>query len=88
MANHPSALKRARQAKRRQTSNRHAVSTIKTAVKKVRLALSEKNSDGAKVALKEAVTLMDRAASKKVWHKKRVSRRVSRLTIQVNLSGK
>ena len=85
MANHISALKRARQAKRHQASNRRAVSTIKTAVKKVRLALSEKNADSAKVALKEAVTLMDRAASKKVWHKKRASRRASRLTVQVNL---
>jgi small subunit ribosomal protein S20 len=59
-------------------------SAIKTHAKKVLLAVEEKNYANASGALKNAVPAMQRAASKKVLHKKAVSRKISRLAKKVN----
>jgi small subunit ribosomal protein S20 len=59
-------------------------SAIKTHAKKVMLAVEEKNYANASGALKNAVPAMQRAASKKVLHKKAVSRKISRLAKKVN----
>jgi small subunit ribosomal protein S20 len=84
VANHPSALKRERQAKRRKQRNRGVLSAVRTAVKRVQTALTEKNQDLAKSALKEATSSLDGAASKGVIPKKRASRKISRLAARVN----
>ncbi len=84
MANHPSALKRARQSKKRRDRNRSVLSSIKTAVKKVYAAIPEKNDEKIKTALKDAISSLDSGASKGVIPKKRASRKVSRLTIRAN----
>ncbi len=84
MANHPSALKRERQAKKRRQRNRGVLSAVRTAVKRVQKALSEKNQDLAKSALKEATSSLDGAASKGVIPKTRASRKISRLAARVN----
>ncbi len=83
MANHPSALKRERQAKKRKQRNRGILSAVRTAVKRVQTALSEKNQDLAKSALKEATSSLDGAASKGVIPQKRASRKISRLSARV-----
>jgi small subunit ribosomal protein S20 len=59
-------------------------STIKTHAKKVLQALDEKNHAAAGVALQNAIPAMQRAASKKILHKKAVSRKVSRLAKKIN----
>lgn len=84
MANHPSALKRERQAQKRRQRNRGVLSSVRTAIKKVQTALSEKNSDRVKAALKEATSSIDGAASKGVIPAKRASRKISRLAARVN----
>ena len=84
MATHASALKRARQSEKRRLRNKMAKSAIRTYAKKVLLAVEEKNEAQAAGALKEAVPAMQRAASKKVFHKRTVSRRISRLAKKVN----
>lgn len=84
MANHPSALKRERQAKKRRQRNRGILSAVRTAVKRVQTALSEKNQDQAKTALKDATSSLDGAASKGVIPKARASRKISRLAARVN----
>ncbi len=84
MATHASALKRARQSEKRRLRNKMVKSAIKTHAKKVLLAVEEKNYANASGALKNAVPAMQRAASKKVLHKKAVSRKISRLAKKVN----
>ena len=84
MATHASALKRARQSEKRRLRNKMVKSAIKTHAKKVLLAVEEKNHANASDALKNAVPAMQRAASKKVLHKKAVSRKISRLARKVN----
>jgi len=85
MANHPSALKRERQAQKRRLRNRAAVSAIKTSVKKLTSALSDSGAaDEVKASFTAAVSTLDRAAVKGIIPKKRASRKVSRLARQVN----
>ncbi|MFQ5780356.1 MAG: 30S ribosomal protein S20 [Nitrospiria bacterium] len=84
MANHPSALKRERQARKRRERNRAVTSSIRTALKKAQIALSEKDAERIKTTFKEATSSLDRAASKGIIPHKRASRKVSRLTARVN----
>lgn len=53
---------------------------MRTFIKRVRLAISQRNADSATDALKSALPLIDRCAQKGVIPKKRASRLVSRLT--------
>lgn len=80
MANHKSAIKRNRQSAIRNARNTHIRSTMRTYVKQVRSAVSEGDSDAAKVALERAVPFIDKAASKGVIHKATASRKISRLS--------
>lgn len=84
MANHPQAIKRNRQRLKVQAHHRHFRSTMRTYVKRVRTALDQRDDAGAKVALKEAVPVIDSCAQKGIIPKKRASRIVSRLTRAVS----
>lgn len=84
MANHPSALKRARQSEKRRLRNRSVSSAIKTAVKKVTAAVAVNELEQVKTTLKEATAALDKAASKGVIPKRRASRKISRLTKKAN----
>lgn len=84
MAYHKSALKRARQSKERRLRNMASKSRAKTAVKAVIAAAEENKLPEAGEALKKAVSLLHKIAGKKVIHKKRASRKISRLTRKVN----
>lgn len=59
-------------------------SKAKTAVKNVGTAVSENNREGAGEALRKAVSTMQKLAGKGIIHKKKASRKISRLTRQVN----
>ena len=84
MGMHASAIKKDRQALRRREHNRTMMAAIKTAVKKVRSAVGAKNESDVKAALAEAVPALSKAAAKKLIHKNRASRLVSRLTRHAN----
>lgn len=84
MANHPSALKRQRQDKKRRLRNKSYRSTINTSVKKIFSSADEKDSDGTQRYYKEAIAHLDSAVTKGVLHRKTASRRISRLTKRVN----
>jgi small subunit ribosomal protein S20 len=84
LAIHLSAIKRARQNEKRRLRNQHIKSTVKTAVKKVRSAVEEKDVAGAREALLKAIPLIQKARSKSVFHKNTSSRKISRLARQVN----
>lgn len=79
-----SVLKRARQAEKRRQHNVSIKSATKTAVSKVRKAISQNKSDEAKPALFKAVKALDKAAQKGVLHKKTAARKKSRLMRQFN----
>jgi len=80
VANHASAKKRIRQTAKRTLRNKHVRSTVRTHVKRVRMALAAGNAGEAQTALKEAVRRIEMAVTKGVYHRKTGSRYVSRLT--------
>ena len=84
MANHPSAEKRNRQRITRTARNRAVSSSVRTFVKRVRVALEAKNAGDAAAALKVAIVEIDQASSKGVVHPKAASRIISRFLAQVH----
>ena len=84
MANIKSAKKRIRVTARRQARNKHIKSTTKTAIKKVVTAAAGSEKAAAQAALKNAISAIDKAASKGVYHKNTASRKKSRLTKMIN----
>jgi len=81
MAQHKSAEKRARSAVRKAARNKHWISRMRTAIKRVR-SLTEK--DKAAAELKKTVKLLDQLAAKGVIHKNKASNNKSALTRLVN----
>ena len=81
---HASAQKRARQAVKSNARNASNVSALKTAMKKVRAAIAAKNKEAATTALKAAIPVIAKTATKKGVHPRTASRYISRLTLAVN----
>jgi small subunit ribosomal protein S20 len=84
MANHQSAIKRQRQNEKRRLHNRAWRSRARTFVKKAREAISETSGDDAAEATRQAISELDKAASKGVIHRRNAARRKSRLMRQLN----
>ena len=84
MANHKSALKRAKQNLDRRMRNRSTRTRIKKVVKDVRLAADETTKETAVNKLDAAKSAIDKAAKKGVIHKKTAARKISRLSRLVN----
>ena len=79
MANHKSAEKRLRQSLKKRLRNRMVKSSVRSAVKKVKTALSTKEGD-VKLLYIEAERAIAKAVSKGIYHKKNGSRQISRLS--------
>ena len=79
-----SAMKRARQAVKRNLRNTSVLSSVKTILKKVEEAIASGNREDAGKALLRAVKALNKAASKGVIHNNTASRKISRLTKKVN----
>ncbi len=84
MPNHKSAEKRVRQNAKRRARNRHAMSTLRTEIKKARIAISNNETEAAEAAFPVAVRSLERAAAKGFIHRKAASRKVSRLAKAFN----
>lgn len=84
MANHKSALKRARQNEVRRLRNKSVRTRVRTAIKSVREAASANSSDKAFQELNLAKSIIDKAAKKGTLHKRTAARKISRLTRIVN----
>ncbi|MBL7224974.1 MAG: 30S ribosomal protein S20 [Desulfobacteraceae bacterium] len=84
MANHKSALKRARQNEVKRIRNKGYKTRVKKAVKEVRTALSDDSVDQAKKSFVKTVSIIQKAASKGVIHRNQASRKISRLATQIN----
>ena len=84
MADHKSAIKRDRQSKVRRMRNRINKSKMKTAIRRIEEALVAGSEEQAQEALKIAVPIIQKTASKGTVHQKTASRKISRLTKRVN----
>ncbi len=84
MANHKSAIKRARQNETRRTRNRSYKTRVKNAVKDVREAVAENSPEEARERLSRAMSSIQKTAVKGVIPKNRASRKIARLSRQVN----
>lgn len=84
MANIKSAKKRILVAQKNTDRNKAVRSRVKTYVKKVDAAIAAGDAGTAKACLIQAISEIDKATSKGVYHKNTSSRKVSRLTQAVN----
>lgn len=84
MANIKSAKKRILVIAKKTLRNKMVKSSTKTAIKKVAAACAAGNKEEAKLALRNAVSTIDKAATKGVFHKNNASRKKSRLYKMVN----
>ena len=84
MANIKSAKKRILVTETRTARNKAIRSEVKTSIKKVEAAVSAKDKAAADAALKNAVSVIEKACSKGVYHKNNAARKVSRLSKLVN----
>ncbi len=85
MANHKSAIKRARQNEIRRQRNKAVKTRCKSVTKEVRTAVATGNIDEAAKKLPIAASALDTAARKGVVHKRTAARKISRLTKLVGL---
>lgn len=84
MAEHKSALKRARQNEKRRLRNMGYKTRAKKAVKEVNAAVADSSVDQAQESLRKAVSIIQKTASKGAIHRKKASRKISRLARRVN----
>lgn len=83
MANHKSAMKRAKQDEKKRLRNKTVKTQMKNAVKSVRTAAAEKTGDASTI-LNQAQSIIDRSAKKGVIHKNAAARKISRLAKLIN----
>ncbi len=84
LANIKSAKKRILVSRKRADRNKSVRSRIKTAVKKVDAAIEAGDKAAATEALRAAVSELDKATKKGIYHKNTTARKVSRMTKSVN----
>jgi len=84
LRNNKAAIKRAKQAEARRLRNSHIRSTMKTHIKRVGIALENKDMEQLNKVFKEAMSQINRAASKNVIHKKNAARKISRLSKKIH----
>lgn len=84
MANIKSSAKRAQLQAKAQMKNRAAKSVIKTNIKKFDAAVTSGDTAAAQEAYKNAVKVVDRAATRGLIHKNKAAHRKSSLTLKLN----
>lgn len=84
MANIKSAKKRIDVINKKTLRNKMIKSKVKTVVKKVETAVAAGDKEAAQANLLVAISEINKAASKGIYHKNNAARKVSRLTIAVN----
>ena len=87
MANHKSAVKRAKQNETKRLRNKSNRSAMKTAVKKVIAAVAESAENTGELMIK-AQSVIAQAAKKGIMHKNTAARKTSRLAKLINASAK
>ena len=84
MANHFSALKRARQTERRTQRNRSNTSRLRSALRDLREALDKGDKAAAQQTFRSTAAALDKAIQKGVIHENTAGRYKSRLAARLN----
>jgi small subunit ribosomal protein S20 len=84
MANHPSALKRVRQTRRRTTVNRSNRSRLYTAIRRFQAAVQQGDKATADRLFKPTLVAIDKMIHKGVLHHNAADRYKSRLSLAYN----
>jgi len=84
LANHKSAIKRARQNELQRLRNKGDRTKVKSIVKDLRSSVGEGSGEETKVKLNAAQSVIDKASKKGVIHKRTAARKISRLTKLAN----
>jgi small subunit ribosomal protein S20 len=79
MANHQSALKRARQTETRTARNRANTSSMRTQLRELREAIAKGDKAAAEQVYRKTVSALDKAIQKGTLHENTASRYKSRL---------
>ena len=87
MANSKSSKKRILINETKRLRNRPYRSAARTYVKKAEVAIKAGDQDAATTAVGEALSMLDRVASKGIIHRNNAARRKSRLMKKFNLIG-
>jgi small subunit ribosomal protein S20 len=82
-----SALKANRQNIKRRELNRQMRSKLRTALKAIRVSLDAKDLSGAKSALSQTVSIVDKMATKGIIHRNTAGRYKSRLALRMSKAG-
>jgi small subunit ribosomal protein S20 len=88
MANHFSALKRARQTEKRTLRNRANTSRLRTTLRDLRESLAKGDHQSADQVFRQTVSALDKAVQKGVLHENTASRYKSRLSARLNAIAK
>jgi small subunit ribosomal protein S20 len=83
MANHVSALKRARQTETRTAVNRANRTRVRTSLRALREAIAKGDLKAAQTQYRETASLLDKSVQKGVLHGNTASRYKSRLNARV-----
>ena len=83
MANHLSALKRARQSDRRTARNRANTSALRTQLRELRETIAKGDKTAAEQTYRKTVSALDKAIQKGTLHENTASRYKSRLGARV-----
>jgi small subunit ribosomal protein S20 len=83
VASHASALKAHKQSLKHREHNRQLRARLRNALRTIRAAIDGNDMAGARSALKETVSLVDRMSAKGVIHRNAASRYKSRLTARL-----
>lgn len=86
MANTRSAEKMIRAAERRRVRNRSIKSAVRTFVRKAERGITSA-ADDTNALVVQAISKLDKAASKGILHKRNAARRKSRLMKKLNLAA-
>lgn len=84
LANIKSAKKRILVNQTKAARNKAIKSAVKTAIKKVDTAVANNDAAAANAALTDAISAIDKAQTKGVYHKNNASRKVARISKAVN----
>jgi small subunit ribosomal protein S20 len=87
MANIKSQIKRNKTNEVRAARNKDVRTSLKTATKKARSAVSEGDAEAAVARSREAARALDKASSKGIVHKRTAARQKSRLAKAANAVG-
>jgi small subunit ribosomal protein S20 len=87
MANHVSALKRAKQTVKKTAINRANTSRLRTALRKLHSALTSGDKSALDTTFRETVSALDKSVQKGVLHKNTASRYKGRLNARVKAAA-